>query len=101
MDYRERRYFLVSFNYSTRDMRMKNLKMVDPSVKFNPPYGHLPDTKWGYDGERCDITGLSFPTTMMSCSKDKVDAVLYELRKTVGEDHYSGYYELNKSCCRH
>lgn len=98
MDYRDRRYFLVSFHHDTRSLRIGNMRRADPSIKFHPPYNHFHgDIQFnGYDGARNDITGLRFPSAMLSCKKDKADAILYELRKIAGEGRWCGYYELTQ-----
>lgn len=98
MDYRNRCYFLVGFHHDTRQLRMQNIKNADSSAKWHPPYNHIREDT--YDGEWWALTGLKWPTAMLSCDKSKVDAVVHELKKTVGEDYYSGYFALNPYICK-
>ena len=105
MDWRERKYYLVSFHRFNRDMRMRFFKNAAPSLKMSAPYGHKAYHVDGkkpqsvYDGVWYKDTGLFLPECMMSCRTEEAEALEYELRKMVRNDKYSGFYELTKEFC--
>ena len=66
MDKRERNYYLVRFDWRSKDMRIWFIKMISPKIKFH----HRGD-------------GL-----LVSCLKDDSDAVEYELRKAERNDDF-------------
>ena len=66
MDKRERNYYLVRFDWQSRDMRIGFLKMISPKIKLH----HRED-------------GL-----LVSCPKEYSEAVEYELRKAERNDEF-------------
>lgn len=105
MDWRERKYYLVSIPWDSRDMRMRFFKNAAPSLKMSAPYGHKAYHVDGkklqsvYDGVWYRDTGLYIPDCMMSCRTEEAEALEYELRKMVRNDGCSGFYELTKEFC--
>lgn len=105
MDWRERKYYLASIPWDTKDMRLRFFKIAAPSLKVSSPYGHkVYYEKKGklrsvYDGVWYRDTGLYLPDCMMSCRTEEAEALEYELRKMVRNDGCSGFYELTKEFC--
>ncbi len=66
MDKRERNYYLVRFDWRSKDMRIGFIKMISPKIKF-----------------RHRENGL-----LVSCPKEDSEAVEYELRKAERNDDF-------------
>ena len=69
MDYRERKYYLVRFNYFNKVV--SEIKREIPSIKIHEPYNHFRDkskinTKDIYDGEKYG----KYIQVMISCRKE-------------------------------
>lgn len=104
MDYRHRKYYLVSVPYFSRSMRMNYFKIAAPSIKISPPYNHIlhrqPKYTSNYDGLWYKETGIHRPDMMISCKIEDADSLEYALRKMVrNDDGYGKFYELTKSFC--
>lgn len=102
MDYRLRKYYFVSFAWSSYDMRMEIIKNI-PTVKISSPY--LNCTKV-ICGNRCaDLNEMYYkirkhigfkPQMIVSCHKKHAEQLEYELRKTVRRD--GGIYSDSYFC---
>lgn len=101
MDYRHRKYYLVSIPYFSRDMRIRYFKIAAPSLKMHAPYNHiLKQHTSDYDGCCHEDTGVRRPDVMISCKLEDVESLEYELRKMVrNDDGYGKFYELIKEFC--
>lgn len=106
MDWRSRKYYLVSIPYFCRDMRINYFKIAAPSIKMSEPYNHVAHkigrygSDYKYDGQWCKETGVHRPDYMISCKTEESEALEYELRKMVRNDGYYGaFYELTKEFC--
>lgn len=103
MDYRHRKYYLVSIPYFSRDMRIRYFKIVAPSLKMHSPYNHFchRDNEQAYDGKWSNLTGVMRPDIMMSCTIEDSAALEYELHKMVrNDDGYGKFFELTKNLCK-
>ena len=104
MDYRHRKYYLVSIPYFSRDMRIRYFKIAAPSMKMHAPYNHMSHKQQkdilSYDGLWSKEIGLRRPDMMISCKTEDVESIEYELRKMVRNDEGHGwFYELTKNFC--
>lgn len=107
MDYRSRKYYLVSIPYFSRDMRLSYFKIAAPTLKMSPPYNHIRKEdikKYDYDGKHFRQTDVRRPDMMISCRIEDAEALEYELRKMVRNDNdFYGrpkFCELTKEICR-
>lgn len=108
MDYRHRKYYLVSIPYFSREMRISYFKIAAPSLKMSPPYNHILRErhvgKYDYDGMHFRRTDVRRPDMMISCKIEDAEALEYELRKMVRNDNdYYGrpkFCELTKEICK-
>ncbi len=66
MDKRERNYYLVRFDWRSKDMRIWFIKMISPKIKFHHRENGL----------------------LVSCPKEDSEAVEYELRKAERNDDF-------------
>lgn len=107
MDYRNRKYYLVNWSYD-RNYRIKNLKLLAPSIKMHSPYNHFKSfengNKMAYDGLAKNCTGILGVDTMLSCKKEESEAVEYELRKMARRDSdfvwgRGKFCEITKEMC--
>ena len=102
MDYRHRKYYLVSIPYFSRDMRIGYFKIAAPSLKMHTPYNHvhIKEDFEAYDGIWHEHTGVRRPDAMLSCRIEDSNALEYELRKMVRNDYpYGKFFELTKNYC--
>ena len=98
MDYRNRKYYLATFQWTSYEMRIANLKMISPALKINPPYNHFKNGK-EYDGENTKGKSSSYWQMMISCNKKDAEAVEYELRKAARNERNSYFLEITKEMC--
>lgn len=74
MDRRERKYYLVTFNYDSYDMRMEYTKICCPSRKVHPV-------------KQCWIDIYKdYWQMLMSCKNEHSESLEYELRKAIRND---------------
>lgn len=102
MDYRHRKYYLVSLPWFSKDMRLRYFRIAAPSMKIYPPYNHVLSEKPHplYDGHLRFDTGVYRPNMMISCKTEDAEALEYELRKMVRNDEHCGaFFELTKTFC--
>lgn len=102
MDYKNRKYYLVSIPYFSRAMRLSYFKIAAPTLKMSPPYNHIRrETKYPvkYDGQHARLTNVLRPDMMISCKIEHSEALEYELRKMVRNDN-GRFCELTKEICR-
>ncbi len=97
MDYRKRNYYLVKFDWSSREMRMEYLKLACKKLKMHAPYNHIKNNK--RDFVKTDDDFVFFPDVMISCLKEDAEAIEYELRKMTRRDNYGYYTKLTKEIC--
>lgn len=90
MDWRNRSYYLVHFDYCAQAMRTRFLYLVDSSIKIYTPHNHFKIQKkdlYGrdltYDGAYIENISSGRAQMMISCKKEASEAVEYELRKSV------------------
>lgn len=103
MDYRHRKYYLVSLPWFSKDMRLQHFRIAAPSMKMHPPYNHVLSEKPHplYDGHWRFDTGVCSPGMMLSCKLEDAGALEYELRKMVRNDSpHASFFELTKSFCK-
>lgn len=96
MDYRLRKYYFVSFAWSSYNMRMETIKDI-PTVKISSPYlsPYINCTKV-LCGNRCGDVDEMYnkirkhigfnPQMIVSCHKKYAEQLEYELRKAVRRD---------------
>lgn len=101
MDYRNKKYYLVSFDGHAYDFRLNILKKEISSLKISAPYNHFRDYKPEYDGESMKkINRSTYWQMMISCNKEDEEILLYELRKAKRNDSFSCvWFELTKENC--
>lgn len=104
MDYRHRKYYLVSIPYFSRNMRIGYFKIAAPTIKMHIPYNHFKHGKLKniqqYDGLHFLETNMRRPDMMVSCKIEDSDALEYELRKMVrNDDPYGAFCEITKEFC--
>ena len=94
MDWRNRDYYLVEFEYTSEDMRRGYFKLVSPSVKYHKAYNHFKqfNTKpcFNQDWKHLDF----YPRYMVSCRKDESEALEYELSKADRRDWNSEVHHV-------
>lgn len=95
MDYRNRKYYLVTLSSSSYDIRLNHFKMFIPTLKISEPYNHFKNGK-SYDGENTN----KYWQMMISCRNEHAEALEYELNKDKRQNEkYSYFMELNKQIC--
>lgn len=103
MDYRKRKYYLVTLDYFSYNMRINILKLAAPTLKIHSPYNHIRRKckyKSNYDGEHYDVTGMGYVQFMVSCWIEESNLIEFELRKAEREDGQgSKFIELTKEMC--
>ena len=98
MDYRRRNYYLVKFDWSSKDMRLEYLKIACEKLKIHAPYNHIRINTRDSIAESNE--NVFFPEMMISCLKEDSEAVEYELRKSERRDKYSKFVKLTKEICK-
>ena len=103
MDYRDRKYYLVTLSYSSYKTRLNKFKQIAPSLKISAPYNHFKNGK-SYDGantvDLCNCCYYNYWQMLISCNKQESDLLEYELNKMLVKDKkYSYFIELHKNLC--
>ena len=110
MDWRNRKYYLVTLGYGIRHCgRFQMLKRI-PSVKFSKPYNHIfppikdaPEGYLGsinYDGKHTDETGMRYVQYMISCNDAQSESVENLLNNFHNDEPlYCYWFELTKEIC--
>ena len=99
MDYRKRKYYLVSLPCFDHDYRLEHMTLVAPSLKMHAPYNHI--CFGTYDGKFYQQTNVMCPEMMISCKLEEADALEYELRKMSRDIAVQGRFcELTKEMCK-
>ena len=88
MDYRERKYYFVLFDYWSREMRERYFKICAPSVIIRPMNDRL--------RELAKSMGFQYPNAFLSCRKEDADDLEYEMRKAERRDMCSTWEEITK-----
>lgn len=86
MDWRNRKYYGVTFATDCQDLRMRNLRLID-GVKIRPYKHQIPKQK---DEKR----GRGWYCWMVSCPAEQAESVLYELRKAKRNDGICHFEEI-------
>jgi len=101
MDYRNREYYLATFDGYKHDEIIVNLKKVIPSLKISGPYNHFKEneTTSKYDGEYTKTFGKSgYWQMMFSCKKDY--SRLFESKLESACEGKNGYFlKLDQEIC--
>ena len=87
MDWRGRKYYIVTFYFDSYDMRMSFLKLI-PNIKFTH-YKNIPKQK----DETEERGKYQF---MISVPNSSSEAVEYELRKAERNDYYCKWKEIKR-----
>lgn len=103
MDYRKRKYYLVTLeSYGYRE-RIKILKRIAPTSKISPPYNHIMRGNIdgsNYDGDHRNITGMSYVEFMISCKIEDSKLLEFQLREQKKQYGYGcNFVELTKEMC--
>ena len=88
MDWRKRKYYVVSFNWNASDMRLGYLNLID-GVKIRT-YQNIPKQK-DEQGERGHYQYL------IGVPAESAEAVEYELRKAERNDGWCKWKEIERS----
>lgn len=88
MDYRERKYYFVLFDYYARQMRERYFKICAPSVIIRPMNDRLRGL--------AKSMGFQYPNAFLSCRKEDADDLEYEMRKAERRDMCSTWEEITK-----
>ena len=88
MDYTERKYYFVLIDYWSYDMRTEYFKWAAPSLIIRPMNDRL--------RELAKSMGFQYPNAFLSCRKEDVDDLEYEMRKAERRDMCSTWEEITK-----
>lgn len=98
MDYRNRKYYIVQFDYESFDMRKSYFKIASPSIKFHSPYNHI---KGNNTYKNYDTVDLCIrPWYMISCREDESRLLQLEMEKASRNDSCFNYRELTREFCK-
>ena len=92
MDYRDRKYYMVTLNNYSHNSKLKNLKATIPTLKIYSPYNHFKNHK-GYDGD-ASRSPCFYCQMVISCGKSYSDILETEL--TNAGSVYTRFWELDK-----
>ena len=117
MDYRERKYYLVTFKGDSYNSRIQQIRSVVPSFKIHEPYNHKKEgpeeIRRGkvYDGSTIGIAkvpegqvSMKYWQVMVSCKNEDATVLEKELKKAANEDvgpwwDSSFYMKIDKKVC--
>ena len=88
VDWRNRKYYCVSFDWSTKDMRIDMIRLID-SVKIRP-YKEVPKQPDEVE-ERPRLYQF-----FISVSEDSAEGLEYELRKAERSDDFCKWKEIKQ-----
>lgn len=98
MDWRGRKYYCVSFDWRSMDMRIEYLKLID-GIRIHP-YRNIPK-------QPDEVEERGFYQFLISTPIDCSEAVEYEFRKAERNDRYCSWKEIKRDlskkyldCCR-
>lgn len=88
MDWRARKYYVVTFSPEAQDMRIRYLKLIGKGVTihFNSGVPKQPD----------EIEERGQHLCVIGCAYDQAEAVEYELRKAERRDEYCSWKEIKE-----
>ena len=87
MDWRGRKYYCVSFHWSSKDMRIEYLKLID-GIRIHP-YRNIPK-------QPDEIEERGFYQFLISVPIDRSGTVEYEFRKAERRDDYCFWKEIKR-----
>ena len=87
MDWRDRKYYIVTFCFDSYDMRMSFLKLI-PNIKFTD-YKNIPK-------QRDEVEERGNYQVMIGVPNSSSEAVEYELRKAERNDFYCKWKEIEQ-----
>lgn len=87
MDWRGRKYYIVTFYFDSYDMRMSFLKLI-PNIKFTY-YKNIPK-------QRDELEERGNYQFMIGVPNSSSEAVEYELRKAERNDYYCKWKEIKQ-----
>lgn len=94
MDWRERNYFIVSFDYRSVLYRTSILKLI-PSVKLHCPTKNISQNgSSAFPDEDC-VRGNRYQY-LVSCKIEDADDVIYEFEKAERNDGWCSWREIHK-----
>ena len=88
MDYRERKYYFLLFDYEWREMRERYFKWAAPSLIIRPMNDRL--------RKLAKSMGFQYPNAFFSCRKEDADDLEYEMCKAECRDMCSTWEEITK-----
>ena len=87
MDWRERKYYIVNFDWCAYEMRINNLRLID-SVKIYP----YKNTEKQPD----ELNNRGVYQNLISVKIDNCESVEYELNKAIRNDDYCIWKEVKR-----
>ena len=88
MDWRARKYYLVSFSHEAIDMRMRHIKLLSDKIRIHP--SHTIPKQPDETEERGHYQYI------ISCLCTECESLEYELRKAERNDDYCRWKEVKQ-----